>query len=122
VDVAAWESFLAERPIAVLATVGSDGAPHAAPVEVLVRDGRPHVWCRRTSRKARNAAREGRAAITAYKGHAGVLVRGRVRLIGIGDAGYDDLARGFLDKYKREESYGNDLIIEISPDRVSEWE
>lgn len=117
-----WAEFLAERPIAVLATVGPDGSPHATPVEVVVRDGKVHVWCHASSRKARNAAREGRAALTAYKGHPGVLVRGPVRLIPKGEPGYDEITREFLRKYDREETYGNDLVIEITPERVSRWD
>lgn len=122
-DVAAesWAAFLAERPIAVLATVGPDGSPHAVPVEVLVRDGLVYVWCESWSVKGRNAGRRPVAALTAYKGHAGVLVRGPVRVIAPGEPGYDEVTRGFLDKYRRTESYGNDLVLEISPARVSEW-
>lgn len=114
-----WEEFLAERPIGVLATVSPDGMPHAVPVEVLVRNGKVYSWCQAASRKARNAAREGRASLVAYKSHHGVLVRGPVRLISDGDDAYEEIARGFLDKYRREERYGNDTMIEISPERVT---
>ncbi|MBI4729354.1 MAG: pyridoxamine 5'-phosphate oxidase family protein [Acidobacteria bacterium] len=116
-----WREFLGERPIGVLATVGADGTPHAVPVELIVRDGRAYVWCRSDSVKARNAARAGRAALTAYKGAAGVLVRGPVRLIRDGETGYAEIAGSFLEKYHRDEMYGNDLVIEIAPERVSEW-
>ena len=68
--------------------------------------------------KARNVARTGLATLTAYKGHAFVMVRGRARLIEKGQESYDEIARGFLDKYEREESYGNDTLIEITPERV----
>jgi PPOX class probable F420-dependent enzyme len=114
-----WEEFLAERPIAVLATVSADGMPHAVPVEVLVRDGRVYCWCQSSSHKAHNVAREGRAALVAYKSRDGVLVRGPARLIPAGEDGYEEIARAFLDKYKREERYGNDVLIEITPDRVT---
>lgn len=117
-----WESFLGERPIAVVATVSADGTPHAAPVEVVVRSGLVYVWCESWSLKARNARREGRAALTAYKGQAGVLVRGPVRLIEEGGPGYADVTRAFLDKYKREETFGNDLVLEITPERVAAWD
>ena len=116
-----WDAFLAERPIAVIATVSPNGMPHAVPVEVLVRDGRVYVWCRATSRKARNAAREGRAALTAYRSHHGVLVRGPARLVAVGESNYAEVTRGFLDKYEREETYGNDTLIEISPARVTSF-
>lgn len=116
-----WASFLAARPIAVIATVSEDGSPHAAPVEVVLRDGKVYVWCEAGSVKARNAARTKRAALTAYKGHPGVLVRGPLRLIAKGEPGYDEITREFLSKYDREETYGNDLLIEITPERVSAW-
>lgn len=113
-----WQEFLAERPIAIIATVGADGGPHAVPVEVLVRDETVWVWCEASSIKARNAVREGRAALVAYKGSDGVLVRGPVRILHAGDDGYDEIVAGFLQKYPRE-PHANDTLIGIAPDRVS---
>jgi predicted pyridoxine 5'-phosphate oxidase superfamily flavin-nucleotide-binding protein len=113
-----WQEFLAERPIAVIATAGSDGTPHAVPVEVLVRDATVWVWCESVSVKARNAAREGRAALVAYKGSDGVLVRGPVRILHDGDDGYAEIVKGFLEKYPRE-PHPNDTLIGITPTRVS---
>jgi len=101
-----------------VATAGADGMPHAVPVEVLVDDGRVYVWCPSASAKARNAAREGRAALTAYKGHAFVLVRGPAGLLRAGDERYEQVSQAFLRKYNREETYGNDVLIEITPEHV----
>ena len=117
-----WEEFVAERPLGVIATVGAEGMPHAVPVEVVVRDGRVYVWCKGSSRKVRNAARDGRAALVAYKGNDGVLVRGRARLLTAGDAGYDAITGAFLKKYERDETYGNDTLIEITPHRVTTFD
>lgn len=89
------------------------------PVEVVVDGGRAYVWCHATSVKARNAAREGRAALVAYKGHAFALVRGSARLLSAADDGYERITAAFLAKYDRDESYGNDRLIEITPERVS---
>ncbi|TMK84211.1 MAG: hypothetical protein E6G46_01375 [Actinobacteria bacterium] len=114
-----WQEFLNERPIAVIATPRADGTPHAVPVEVLVRDDKVYVWSQRTSQKARNATRAGRASIVGYKGHAFVSVRGPVKIISLGENGYDEITRGFLDKYQREETYGNDTLIQLSPEHVS---
>lgn len=114
-----WEEFLAERPLGVIATVGDDGWPHATPVEVLVRDGAVYAWTKRGSVKARNVAREGRAAMVAYKGHAGVLVRGPARLLDASHERFPAITGAFLAKYEREETYGNDTLIEITPERVS---
>jgi PPOX class probable F420-dependent enzyme len=115
-------AFLAERPIGVLATVSPDGTPHAVPVEVVVHDGRVWCWCEGTSVKAANVRRTGRAALVAYKGQAGALVRGPARLLGPDDPAYGPVTRAFLAKYRREETYGNDALVEITPERVSAWE
>ena len=96
-----------------------DGTPHAVPVEVLVRNDKVYVWAQATSQKARNAARALRAGLVGYKGHAFVSVRGPVNIISLGDPGYDDITRGFLDKYEREETYGNDTLIEITPEHIA---
>jgi nitroimidazol reductase NimA-like FMN-containing flavoprotein (pyridoxamine 5'-phosphate oxidase superfamily) len=117
-----WQEWLAERPIAVLATTSADGTPHAVPVEVVVDADLVYAWCESWSVKIRNIARTGTAAMVAYRGHAFVLVRGRARLLGDGDASYGRVTDMFLKKYDREESYGNDTLIEIAPDRVSAWE
>ena len=113
-----WQGFLHERPIAVIATVGRDGLPHAVPVEVVVADGKVYCWCERDSVKARNVAANPVAAMTAYKGHTRVLVRGPARIFGGDDPSYVAISRQFLDKYEREESYGNDALIEITPAKV----
>ena len=60
-----------------------------------------------------------RASIVGYKGHAFVSVRGPVKIISLGEDGYDEITRGFLDKYQREETYGNDTLIQLSPEHVS---
>jgi general stress protein 26 len=114
-----WASFLAERPIGVFATVGRDGMPHAVPVALVVCDGKPQIWCRSDSVKARNAEREGRAALTAYKGNSFVSVRGAVTLIHAEDARYEEITRAHSEKYSGREQPDNDLVIEVSPDRIS---
>jgi PPOX class probable F420-dependent enzyme len=114
-----WESFLHERPIGVIATVSPDGTPHATPVEVFVDGGKVYCWCQATSHKARNVARTGRAALVGYKGHAFALVRGGARLVRADDPAYRAIADGFLRKYERDEEYGNDTLIEITPQHVA---
>lgn len=108
--------FLAERPLGVISTVSADGTPHAVPIEVVVHQGSVYVWCHATSVKARNAARTGRAAIVAYKGNSFVLVRGSARVEP--SAEHDEVTRMFLDKYDRTESYGNDALIRVTPEKV----
>ena len=113
-----WAEFLSERPLAVVATVSPDGTPHAVPVEVVVEGGAVYVWCRATSLKARNAARSGRAALVAYKGHSFALARGAARLLGATHPDYARITGLFLTKYDRTEAYGNDTLIRITPERT----
>jgi len=117
-----WEPFLAERPLAVLATVGKDGTPHAVPVEVVVYGGKAYAWCESDSVKVANVRRNGKAAMLGYKGVAAALVRGPARVLTVDNASYADITREFLTKYKREETFGNDVLVEISPERVAAWE
>ena len=117
-----WEAFLAERPLGVLATVSADGTPHAVPVEVLVYRGKAYAWCEGDSVKVGNVRRSGRAAIMAYKGRAAALVRGPARTLTAADPSYEEITRGFLAKYNREETYGNDTLVEVTPERVAAWE
>jgi len=84
-----------------------------------VREDKVYVWSQATSQKARNAVRARRAALVGYKGHAFVSVRGPVSIISIGEPGYDEITNAFLKKYEREETYGNDTLIEITPEHVA---
>jgi general stress protein 26 len=106
----------------VLATVGKDGLPHAVPVEVVVYGGKAYAWCESDSAKVANVRRSGKAALLGYKGVSAALVRGAARVLTVDNASYDLITRQFLAKYKREETYGNDVLVEISPDRVTAWE
>ena len=117
-----WPAFLAERPLGVLSTVGRDGTPHAVPVEVVVYGGKVYAWCESDSAKVANVRRTGKAAMLGYKGLAAVLVRGSARVLTQDNASYAAITGEFLTKYQREETYGNDVLIEIAPDRVAAWE
>ena len=87
-----------------------------------MRDGFVYAWAESDSVKVRNVRRESRAAMLAYKGNDGVLVRGAARLLTADDDTYEPITKAFLEKYHREEIYGNDTLIEISPERTSVWE
>ena len=117
-----WQTFLSERPIAVLATVGRDGMPHAVPVEVVVYGGKAYAWCESDSAKVGNVRRTGKAAMLGYKGVAAALVRGPARTLTSDNASYADITQQFLTKYNRTETYGNDVLVEITPDHVTAWE
>jgi nitroimidazol reductase NimA-like FMN-containing flavoprotein (pyridoxamine 5'-phosphate oxidase superfamily) len=117
-----WRAFLDERPLGVLATVGREGLPHAVPVEVVVHEGKVYAWCESDSAKVANVMRTGKAAMLGYKGVAAALVRGAARVLTSDDAAYSGITNAFLTKYKREETFGNDVLVEITPDRVTAWE
>ena len=113
---------MAERPLGVLATVGRDGTPHAVPVEVVVYGGKVYAWCESDSVKVANVRRNGKAAMLAYKGVGAALVRGPARVLTGENASYADITQTFLAKYNREETFGNDVLVEITPERVTSWE
>jgi PPOX class probable F420-dependent enzyme len=64
VDIASATSFLSANPRAVLATTRGDGRPQLSPVVVAVDDdGRLLISTRETAIKAKNLARDSRAAV-----------------------------------------------------------
>lgn len=114
-----WEEFLHERPLAVLATAGPDGLPHAVPVEVVVDGGRAYSWGHARSARARNLKANPKASIVAYKGgQSFVMLRGAARILTEADPEYARITQLFLKKYDREETYGNDTLIEVAPDQI----
>lgn len=63
-DIASATSFLSVNPRAVLATSRSDGRPQLSPIVVAVDDdGRLLISTRETAIKAKNLARDPRAAV-----------------------------------------------------------
>jgi PPOX class probable F420-dependent enzyme len=64
VDIGRATSFLSTHPRAVLATTRSDGRPQLSPVVAAVdEDGRVLISTRETAIKAKNLARDRRAAL-----------------------------------------------------------
>jgi len=64
VDIGRASSFLSGHPRAILATFRSDGRPQLSPVVVAVDDdGRVLISTRETAIKAKNLARDSRAAL-----------------------------------------------------------
>lgn len=65
-DIGRATSFLSSHPRAVLATTRSDGRPQLSPIVVAVDDdGRVLISTRETAIKARNLAKDPRAALCA---------------------------------------------------------
>lgn len=128
------EAFLAERRIAILATLDSEGSPYLTAVWFLWRDGAFHIPTGGTSRKALNAISWPRASITIdTRGavFAGVRATGRIEVVGgeealtlneeihrryVTDAGMADPALGGL---LRE---GDDATLRLVPERWQSWD
>lgn len=115
-----WRQFLTDARIGVIATVGEDGQPHAVPVDLLFFEGCVYVWCKRSSRKAKNAQQHGIAAVVAYRGNSGVMVRGPITAIGE-EAGvhYGTIKKAFQLKFSDRsdpEDYGNDCLLRLLPE------
>jgi hypothetical protein len=60
-----------------LATTNTAGNPHVAPLWLVVSDGAIWFWTPLTSRKGRNLARDGRAAVHAEADDRVAIVEGR---------------------------------------------
>jgi PPOX class probable F420-dependent enzyme len=58
------ETFLREPNVAILATLGKDGTPHAMPLWYAYEDGEIVMWVARGSVKHRNIERNPRVAFT----------------------------------------------------------
>jgi PPOX class probable F420-dependent enzyme len=128
------DAFLAERRVAILATLDPEGFPYLTAVWFLWRDGSFLIPTGRTSRKARNAEARPQASIAIdARGAvlAGVRASGRIALV-TGDealevndeihrryvtaAGMADPALGVL---LRE---GDDLTLRLVPERWQSWD
>jgi PPOX class probable F420-dependent enzyme len=90
VDIGRATSFLSSHPRAILATTRSDGRPQLSPVAVAVDDdGRVLVSTRETAIKAKNLAKDPRAALCAISdGFFGewIQVEGEAEIIHLPDA------------------------------------
>lgn len=111
--------FLAERHLASLTTLRSDGSPHVvavgftyAPEERVAR-----VITFAGSVKARNAARGGRAAVCQVDGGRWLALEGEVRVTGDPAAVADAVAR-YAARYRDPKERPDRVAIEIAVDRI----
>lgn len=110
--------FMASRPIAVLASIGDDGIPHAVPVELVVADGRVYSWCRAGARRVQYLRDRPLASVTSYRGDNFACARGPIALRDSSWERYEEITAMFLEKYDRTETYGNDTLVELDPVQV----
>lgn len=104
------QEVLDGTPIAHVATVLPDGAPHSVPVWIGTYDGRPVVMTGPGSQKARNLRRDPRIAVSLTppdEPFSPVVLRGKVVRWLDGDEGWsvvDALAEKYLHRpYGREQ-------------------
>jgi len=125
------ESFLREPRVAVLATVGVNGAPHAVPVWYEYDGGRFYIISGSRAAKVGNVRRGSRASLciddrtAPYKA---VVVWGKAA---VSDNGVRDMAYRIAQRYLGPEEGAKEaetwlvepsVIIEVTPERVTSWD
>jgi len=111
--------FLAVRHLATLTTQRRDGSPHVTPVgftwdaEALV----VRVITSRTSQKAVNAARGGRAAVCQVEGRHWLTLEGSTRVLDDA-AAVADAERRYAARYREPRPNPQRVVVEIAVDRV----
>ncbi|WP_323097793.1 PPOX class F420-dependent oxidoreductase [Intrasporangium sp. YIM S08009] len=111
--------FLRVRHLATLTTQRRDGSPHVTPVgftwdteELVAR-----VITSRTSQKAVNAARGGRAAVCQVEGRHWLTLEGSTRVLD-GAAAVADAERRYAARYREPRANPQRVVVEIAVDRV----
>ena len=69
-----------------LVTTNADGSPHAAPVWGVMVEDRLYIYSERSTVKARNLARDGRAIVHLESGEDVVIVHGYLEDVGLPQA------------------------------------
>ena len=112
-------AFVAERHLATLTTLRSDGSPHVVPVGFgydhaarLVR-----VITSPGSQKVANADRGGRAAVSQVDGGRWLTFEGEVRVVRDPDAVAAAVA-AYTERYQTPRERPDRVALEISVDRV----
>jgi PPOX class probable F420-dependent enzyme len=111
--------FLAVRHLATLTTQRRDGSPHVTPVgftwdaeSLVVR-----VITSRTSQKAVNADRGGRAAVCQVEGRHWLTLEGSTRVVDDAVA-VADAERRYAARYREPRPNPHRVVVEIAVDRV----
>jgi F420H(2)-dependent biliverdin reductase len=112
-------TFLEERHLATLTTLRADGSPHVVPVGFSYDDalGLVRIITFATSVKARNAARNSRAAVSQVDGARWATLEGPARVVD--DAPSVALAvAGYAARYRQPSQRTDRVAIEITVDKV----
>lgn len=117
-DVAVAD-FLAERHLATLTTLRSDGSPHVVAVgfsyESATQTARVITFA--GSVKARNAARGGRAALCQVDAGRWLTLEGTVSLVTDADS-VATAVSGYAARYRQPGERDDRVAIEITVDRI----
>ncbi|MBE0609161.1 MAG: PPOX class F420-dependent oxidoreductase [Dehalococcoidia bacterium] len=123
------DAFLAEPHIAVVATTGPTGKPHAMPVWYAWRDGNVLFHTGGDSKKMRNLRANPRVSVVVDSKVAPykvVVIEGRARE-GAGDEALATeiaihyLGEKFGSRYV-EQSGGSGTLVTVEPDKVISWD
>ena len=112
-------AFLGERHLATLTTLRSDGSPHVVAVGFTWDPGAGlvRVITSRSSVKARNAARGGRAAVCQVDGRRWLTLEGTARVL----ESADDVREGeerYAARYRQPRPNPERVVVAIAIDRV----
>ncbi len=112
-------SFLTERHLATLTTLRGDGSPHVVAVGFTWDPGAGlvRVITSRSSVKARNAARGGRAAVCQVDGRRWLTLEGTARVL----ESADDVREGeerYAVRYRQPRVNPERVVVAIAVDRV----
>ena len=114
-------AFMSERHLGCLTTMRADGSPHVVPVGFYFdADARVvRIITQRTSVKARNAARGGRAAVTQFDGARWLTLEGDVSLV-TDTAGIALAVQAYTLRYQapRSQRAATRVGIEVRVDRM----
>ncbi len=113
----AAHEFLAERHLATLSTLGSDGRIHAVPVGITYRDGIVRVIGSRGSQKFLNAERSGRATVASVDGGRWIGFEGPVRIL----ADPESVALAvelYAARYRQPRPNPERVVLELTVERV----
>jgi len=125
-----WERFLRGRHVAVLGTIGGDGAPVLTPIWYLYRDGRILMRTGRASVKARNIQRDARVTVCVQDErppYASITVHGRAVIEPEREGLAAEIARRYLGRiagaaYLRvaveNVQQSEEVTLAVTPERV----
>lgn len=117
--------FATERHLATLTTLRADGTPHVVPVAYTwdTGEGVVRITARRTSVKARNARRRGRAgeppraAVCQVDGGRWMTLEGTIEVVE--DAGeVAEAVRRYARRYRQLAHDPDRIVLRLTPDRV----